>query len=185
MRIIAGIYKGKRLFTPNSDDVRPTSDRTRESLFNLLMHGDYEGYHLLGKPVADLCCGTGALGLEALSRGASHCLFIDQSKASLALAEKNARHLGAEDKASFHTIDIAQLPLAPRASSIVFLDAPYRSAFLPRTLAALIDKEWLLPHALVAVEQDKYEQPHEVNGLDLLDNRAYGKTALRIYQKTS
>ncbi len=130
MRIIAGTYKGKTLHSPEDDSVRPTSSRTRESLFNLLMHGDYEGYHIIGKPVADLCCGTGALGLEAISRGASHCLFVDQSKHSLAMAEKNAGHLGVISQSGFHLFDIAHLPVAPRASSLVMLDAPYHSSFL-------------------------------------------------------
>lgn len=182
MRIIAGSFKGKRLFTPQGDEVRPTSDRTRESLFNLLMHGDYEGFHILGKPVADLCCGTGALGLEALSRGASHCLFVDRSKASLQLAEKNAHHCGIAAQCAFHLADIAQLGNAPRPSSVVFLDAPYESAFLPRALDGLMAKNWLLPHALVVVEQSKFTPAIEVNHLNLLDDRAYGKTALRIYQ---
>lgn len=183
MRIISGIYKGKRLFTPADESVRPTSDMTRESLFNLLMHGDYEGFHIIGKPVADLCCGTGAIGLEALSRGAAHCLFVDQAKASLTLAEKNAQHVGAGAHAAFHLADIAQLGNAPRPSSVVFLDAPYHSAFLPRTLEALLAKNWLLPHGLLVVEQAKHEPAYEVNGLTLLDNRNYGKASLRIYQK--
>lgn len=184
MRIIAGTCKGKRLFTPAGDEVRPTSDMTRESLFNLLMHGDYDGFHIIGKPVADLCCGTGAIGLEALSRGASHCLFVDQAKTSLALAEKNADHLGVTDRSAFHLADVAQIGNAPRPSSVVFLDAPYRSHFLPRTMEALLTKHWLLPHGLLVLEQGKFEPAPEVNGLTLLDNRNYGKASLRIYQKT-
>lgn len=182
MRIISGIYKNKRLHTPADDSIRPTSDMTRESLFNLLMHGDYEGFHVIDKPVADLCCGTGAIGLEALSRGAAHCLFVDQSKASLALAQKNAEHVGATTKSAFHLADVAQLGNAPRPSSLVFLDAPYGSAFLPRTLDTLIEKNWLLPYALIAVEQSKFEPVIEVNQLNLLDNRSYGKAGIRIYQ---
>ncbi len=182
MRIISGTLKGKRLFTPANDEVRPTSDMTRESLFNLIMHGDYEGFHIIGKPVADLCCGTGAIGLEAISRGASHCMFVDQSKASLQLAEKNAAHCGVTAQSAFHLADVAQLGNAPRPSSVVFLDAPYNSTYLPRTLENLVAKNWLLSHALVVVEQSKFEPVHEINQLNLIDNRSYGKTALRIYQ---
>lgn len=182
MRIISGQFKGKRLFTPADDSVRPTSDMTRESLFNLLMHGDYEGFHIIGKPVADLCCGTGAIGLEALSRGASHCLFVDQSKASLALAEKNAVHCGVAAQAAFHLADVAQLGNAPRPSSIIFLDAPYGSQFLARTLETIIHKHWLLPFGLLCVEQSRFEPVLEIEGLSLLDNRHYGKAGIRIYQ---
>lgn len=182
MRIISGLYKGKRLHPPADDSVRPTSDMTRESLFNLLMLGDYDGFHIIGKPVTDLCCGTGALGLEALSRGASHCLFVDSTKASLALAEKNVQHVGATASSAFLLADIAQLGNAPRPASVVFLDAPYNSSFLPRTLDAIITKNWLLPYGLIAVEQSKFEPVIEVNTLKLLDNRNYGKASIRIYQ---
>jgi 16S rRNA (guanine966-N2)-methyltransferase len=182
MRIIAGQFKNKRLLTPEDDTVRPTSDRTRESLFNLLMHGDYAGYHLIGKPVADICCGTGAVGFEALSRGASHCIFVDQSQDALALAAKNAAHLGVEAQCQFIRADASQLGTAIRTSSLIFTDPPYRSPWIAGMLNALIEKQWLAPYGLICVEQEKHAPLYEHKQLTLLDNRNYGKAALRIYQ---
>ena len=222
MRIIAGQFKNRRLLTPDDRSVRPTGSRTREALFNLLMHGHYAGENIVGQPVADICCGTGALGLEALSRGATSCIFLDRD---VTLARKNAEAMIGRDQGSevrgqgrksegMHTMereaiqgiahevrggmgaalprtptntlflpaDAAHLPAAPHPVACVFIDAPYDSAFLRGTLTQLCERNWLLPEALVCVEQGKNEKIHEVSGLDLLDSRAYGKAGLRIYR---
>src|ERR1700744_698644 len=107
MRIIAGQFKGRKLLPPEGKDIRPTSDRTRESVFNLLMHGQYAGEAILGQHVLDICCGTGALGLEALSRGARIATFIDADKKSIELARKNALHCGVTNAAFFVQADAA------------------------------------------------------------------------------
>lgn len=179
MRIIAGQFKGRPLIPPKDQTIRPTSDRTRESLFNLLMHGSYAGRNIVGQPVADLCCGTGALGLEALSRGAASCLFLDRDPG---LARTNAERLKTGDLCRYLTGDIANLPAIDRPVSCLFLDAPYDTPFLSQTLAQLAPKGWLLPDALVCVEQGKHEPIHEAPGLTLCDQRSYGKASLRLYR---
>lgn len=182
MRIITGKYKGRSLFTPSDDSVRPTSDRTRESLFNLLMHGAYGGAHIIDQPIADICCGTGALALEALSRGASRALLIDKSTDAIALARKNAAHLGALDDCHFLTADATALPRAPFESKLVMIDMPYRSDSLPQAIESLAPKGYLATHALVVVEQAKFEDVYTLPDFTHLDTRDYGKCSLRVYQ---
>lgn len=182
MRIITGKYKGRSLFTPSDDSVRPTSDRTRESLFNLLMHGAYGGAHVIDQPIADICCGTGALALEALSRGASRALLIDISADAIALARKNAAHLGALDDCQFVTTDATALPRAPFASKLVMIDMPYHSETLPTVVLSLAPKGYLATHALVVIEQAKFEKTLDLEDFTHLDTRDYGKCSLRVYQ---
>jgi 16S rRNA (guanine966-N2)-methyltransferase len=182
MRIIAGKYKGRRLFVPEGRDVRPTSDRARESLFNLLMHGAYGGDAIIGQVVADLCCGTGALGLEALSRGAEKAIFVDQAKAALALAQKNAAHVGAEAQCLFIPADAAQLPKAPQPCALVMLDAPYHSPWLPRALKSVVEQGWLAAEGILSVEQARDEDGAQAEGLEMIDERRYGKAVIRLYR---
>ncbi len=181
MRIIAGAYKGRKLKEFGGRDIRPTSDRTRESLFNLLMHGAYGGRQVIGCHVVDLCCGTGALGLEALSRGARMATFVDQDKRSLALARDNAAHCGATAQAHFIQADAAKLPSAREPAQLVVMDAPYAS---PITLAAyesLRAGGWFAPGALFVVEQGSGGEAPTLSGAALVDERRYGKATLRIY----
>ena len=143
MRIVAGLYKGRRLAAPAGADVRPTSDRVRESVFNVLAHGlaDWHG-EIAGASVVDLFCGTGALGLEALSRGADHVTLIDRAGAVLAVARKNAA-LGIEaaKRVTLLKMDASQLAPPPRAAAapcaLAFLDAPYGAGLTVPALGSL------------------------------------------------
>ncbi len=182
MRIIAGQYKGRKLATPANDAIRPTSDRTRESVFNLLMHGAYAGEAIIGKHVVDLCCGTGAMGLEALSRGARMATFIDMNKHALELAKANVLHCGANAAAQFVTADATRLPAAREAAALVFMDPPYDAMILPQAYAGLRAGGWLVPDSLLVYEQFFATPTMELEGAELIDERKYGKAKVLVYR---
>jgi 16S rRNA (guanine966-N2)-methyltransferase len=182
MRIIAGAFKGRRLNAPEGDAIRPTSDRMREAVFNLLMHGKFGGEHIINRRVADLCCGTGALGLEALSRGASECMFVDADKTSLALAKANALHCNAVASSQFVLSDATRLPAARQPVALVLMDAPYADAITARAYQSLRAGHWFEPDALFVVEQPKTAEIPALPDTTLLDTRPYGKAQLLIYK---
>jgi 16S rRNA (guanine966-N2)-methyltransferase len=182
MRIIAGKFKGRRLATPEDQAIRPTSDRAREAVFNLLMHGAYGGQAIIDQPVVDLCCGTGALGLEALSRGAASCVFVDQDKKALQLAKDNAVHCGVAQVAQFIHADVAQLPAAREPVALVLMDAPYASPLLQPAYERLREGGWLRAGTLLVSELPKTATPPELNGATLGDARAYGKAQVCVYR---
>src|SRR5579871_6488550 len=134
MRIIAGKHKGRRIeIGKDAGDIRPTSDFAREAIFNILAHGTHglNGHTFEGQQVLDVFCGTGAFGLEALSRGAAQALFIDQSREALKTARDNAQRLHEETTADFLLADGAKLPLSKRSYSLIFLDPPYFAGLIP------------------------------------------------------
>lgn len=182
MRIIAGKYKNRRLFTPESDAIRPTSDRAREAIFNLLMHGKYAGENVIDAHVVDLCCGTGALGLEALSRGSRMATFVDNSKPSLELAKKNVTHCGANAQSHFILADVTKLPPAREPANLVLMDAPYATPLLLDAYHSLKTGGWLAPQALLVVEQPQDAATCTLPDAELLDARRYGKARLEIYR---
>ena len=185
MRIIAGAFKGRRLATPQGTDIRPTSDRTRESIFNLLMHGSYGGDAVIDQHVIDLCCGTGAMGLEALSRGASVATFVDKDPRSLELARSNVLHCGATANAHFLRSDAAQLgalPAGRQPAALVLYDAPYAAPILAPSYQRLVAGGWLAEGALIVAEQAKEAPIVALSGATLRDERSYGKTRITIYE---
>ena len=181
MRIIAGQFKGRKLIAPDGKDIRPTSDRTRESIFNLLMHGHYAGEAVMDQHVLDVCCGTGALGLEALSRGARIATFIDTDKKSLELAKENALHCGVTHAAFFVHADASKLPTAREPAALVLMDAPYATPLLSATYAALLRGGWLMPGALIVAEQERNAAIPTLEGAQLIDDRQYGKAKVLVY----
>jgi 16S rRNA (guanine966-N2)-methyltransferase len=182
MRIIAGQFKGRKLHPPEGKDIRPTSDRTRESIFNLLMHGQYAGENVMDCHVLDLCCGTGALGLEALSRGARIATFVDKDKRALELARANAMHCGVTALSFFIQGDITRLPAAREPVALVLVDAPYATPMLAPAYASLRAGGWLLPHALIVAEQPRDMAAPTLDGAELIDERQYGKPKVLIYR---
>ncbi len=182
MRIIAGAFKGRKLLPPQGDDIRPTSDRTRESVFNLLMHGAYAGEAIIGQHVLDLCCGTGAMGLEALSRGARIATFVDKDKKSLELTRSNLMHCGATNVGFLVQADATKLPPAREPVSLVLFDAPYDAAILAPAYASLKQNGWLAPEALIVAEQSRSTEIAALEGATLCDDRQYGKTRIIIYR---
>jgi len=179
VRIIAGSWRGRSIDVPPGSTVRPTSDRVREALFNRLAHSFTEiGFRLAGARVIDVFAGTGALGLEALSRGAAHAVFLDRSPEVIELIKRNAAKLGADDRATIMNADGAHLPRAAVACDLAFLDPPYGEGLIEPALKGLALQGWLKPGGLVSVETDASEVLADVAGYTLLDRRDYGRVAL-------
>jgi 16S rRNA (guanine966-N2)-methyltransferase len=179
MRIVAGSMKGRKLQAPGGRELRPTSERARESVFNIIEHGlaDWEG-ELAGASVVDVFCGTGALALEALSRGATHATLIDNSPASLAMAKKNAAHLGVWRETTLIKLDATRLPPPPLAAqapcAVAFLDAPYEKEMTQPALLGLTRKGWVGPGGLCVVEVAANEPLPLAPGFKQLDVRTWG-----------
>ncbi|MSP67014.1 MAG: 16S rRNA (guanine(966)-N(2))-methyltransferase RsmD [Alphaproteobacteria bacterium] len=151
MRIVAGSLKGRRLLVPTGRQVRPSADRLRESLFNVLIHGAL-GSAFQGARVLDAFAGTGALGFEALSRGAAHATFIEQDAAAARLIAGNAALLGLADACTILTADATRPPPAPEPCALVLLDPPYGSGLAAPALVALAAAGWIAASAVVTVE---------------------------------
>jgi 16S rRNA (guanine966-N2)-methyltransferase len=173
MRIVGGKHRGRRLEAPPDAAIRPTSDRAREAIFNVLAHAPFAHGALAGAAALDAFCGTGAMGLEALSRGAASCVFLDTDLAALRLAERNAKACGLGDRARFLLTDATRPPRPERAATLAFLDPPWDSALAAPALDALARAAWLAPGALVTVETGAGFVPPA--GFAMLDARRYGR----------
>lgn len=176
MRIVGGSLRGRVLRAPAGADTRPTSEKVREALFNILP--DVEGMQVL-----DLFAGSGALGIEALSRGAAHATFVDQAKAALGSVKANLRELGVESRATVISGDAVahagkHRPAAPWG--LVFIDPPYRSDLAVRSATALAN---LAEEAVVVIEHDRRNAPPEqIGSLLRTDERRYGDTMISFYR---
>lgn len=179
MRVVGGRHRGRRLGAPPGATVRPTADRVREALFNILVHGDLVPGGLDGARVIDLFAGTGALGLEALSRGAGHVVFIENGRAALTALERNIAALGEASRATVLARDATRPGgrVGPHAS-LAFLDPPYGRGLVGPALAALADGAWLAPDALVVVETAARDDLEPPVGFVEVDRRRYGATTL-------
>jgi 16S rRNA (guanine966-N2)-methyltransferase len=175
MRIVAGSHRGRRLETPPDQRIRPTSDRIRESLFNILHH-KLEGF--VGKHVLDGFAGTGALGFEALSRGAASALFVDKDRDALALARRNAASLGFAAQSDFRLADLTRPPQSVRRFDLVLLDPPYGLGLAGTALGALAAAGWLAPRAVAVIEADKSQPESIPEGFATIDSRDYGRTRI-------
>ena len=177
MRIVGGSLRGRRLRAPAGTRVRPTRVRVREALFDILIHGGMSR-PLEGAPVVDLFAGTGALGLEALSRGAAHLTAVESEADVRGVLRANIEALGCTDRATVSASDATSLPLATRTCDLALLDPPYRSGLAAPALGSLVDGGWLDDAATVVVEHgvdDPFEPPPT---LVLGNRRRYGRTAL-------
>jgi 16S rRNA (guanine966-N2)-methyltransferase len=176
VRIVGGRHRGRRLLAPPGETVRPTSDRAREALFNILCHGRLaaDGIPFAGATVLDAFAGTGALGLEALSRGAAEAAFIEQDREALATLRQNIAALGENAHSRIITGDAIRPPRAPLSCALAFLDPPYRSGVAAAALTALDAAGWLTPDALAVVELAARERLAPPAGFSLLDERVYG-----------
>jgi 16S rRNA (guanine966-N2)-methyltransferase len=180
MRIISGIWKNKRLIAPEGETVRPTSDRARQALFDMLWHAPWAGREVLdGAVVLDAFAGTGALGLEALSRGAARATFIEKDRAALAALRTNIANCKAE--AQVIAGDATKPPRPIQPATLVFLDPPYGAALLAPALAALDQAGWIAPGALICTELGQKDEVPETR-FTLLDDRSHGKARLLILQ---
>jgi len=175
MRIVGGTLKGRTLTTPQHEGVRPTSDRVRESVFNILAHaGSYPAIE--GARVIDLFAGTGALGIEAISRGARYCLFVESDTQSRALVRRNVEALGLTGVTRLFRRDATDLGPAGTmdAFDIAFLDPPYGKGLGERALAALAGGNWLKPGALCVLEERADTMLALPAGFEAVDRRTWG-----------
>ena len=187
MRIVAGRHRGRTILAPADDSVRPTPDRVRENLFNILAHGKLSvgGISLLAEArVLDVFAGSGALGLEALSRGAAHAVFLDQDLTALECINRNVAALGEEKRATLVQADACHPPAPskvrgdPAPRTLLFLDPPYQSGLAAPALAALADSGWLASDAIAVIELDQKDAFATPAGFTRADERRYGRTRL-------
>ena len=171
MRIIAGNFRGRRLLVPPGQAIRPTGERAREALFDVLEHG---APPVRGARFLDLFCGTGAVGLEAHSRGAAEVVLIEHDRAALKVAEANIARLGAPPRVRLLPRDASRLGPAPHPFDLIFLDPPYRSGLAGVTLGALARGDWLGGDARVIVELAATEDLDLPAGYTLERERRYG-----------
>lgn len=178
MRITGGTLRGRALHAPEGERVRPTSDKVRQAVFNILAHGEAR-LELGGARIADLFAGTGALGLEAISRGAAFCLFVDDDAESRALIRDNVEAFGLTGATKIWRRDAADLgPMSPGAGGpfeLVFLDPPYHKGLVTPALKSLRGG-WLAPGAIAVAEIAADEDAPSTDGFTVLDERAYGET---------
>ena len=177
MRIVRGSVGGRVLRAPPGADTRPTSEKVREAIFNILP--DVEGMQVL-----DLFAGSGALGIEALSRGAAHATFVDQGKLALTAVRGNVRELGLESRATVLSGDAVALAARHVPTSpwrLVFIDPPYRSDLAVRSATALAH---LAEDAVIVIEHDRRNAPpDQVGSLLRTDQRRYGDTMVSFYAR--
>ena len=183
MRIVAGQFKGRKLHTPRGSQTRPTSDRVKEALFNIL------GPPACDTLVLDLFAGSGNLGLEALSRGARHAVFVDNHRAARAATARNIGDLGLEDRCQLWLGDV--LKLVPKLDAKpepgfgwIFLDPPYATDLAEQTLALLAKGVRVTERTCIAVEHDRrLTLPLDLTNLTRTDQRSWGDTSISMYRR--
>ena len=176
MRIVAGQFKGRPLQAPKTDATRPTSDRARESLFNMIAHAPWAP-DLGGARVIDLFAGSGGLGLEAMSRGAGFCLFVETAHQAVSAIRKNIATLSLANRTRIHRRSAVDLGVRPESLAVpfdlAFLDPPYKKGLVEPCLSALSEGAWLSEDALMVVETAADETP-DLSGWDLVAERDSG-----------
>ncbi len=184
MRIVGGAWRGRRLATPRTETIRPTSDRLREALFNVLAHAYDDAAS--GARVLDLFAGTGALGFEALSRGATYALLVDDGTEARSVIRANIEAFGAEGITRLFRRDATKLgPVGPAgAFSLVFCDPPYGRDLAPAALASASAGGWLTEGALAVIEEAATSTVALPAGFAELERRAYGETVIILARHT-
>ncbi len=180
MRIIAGSRRGKKLLEPQDGATRPTSDRARESIFNILAHQKWVNADRplpMGARVLDLACGTGALAAEALSRGAAFALLYDNHAPALKIAAEN---VAVFDAAKVEYADLKNLPVSAQPFDLIFCDPPYGQGLAEAALKQLAEKGYLHENSLVMVETGATEKLDVPEGFRLLDQRRYGAALMHF-----
>ena len=179
LRIIAGQWRGRKLVAPAGDATRPTADRTRETLFSMLVSriGDFEGL-----TVADLFAGSGALGLEALSRGAASCLFVEQDAAALRALRANIANLQAQSQTEVRAGSVLALGPARAPLDLVLLDPPYGTGAGQVALDKLNRLGWIGPATWISLET-AYDEVPQVKGLEAVADRKVGRARLTLFRK--
>ncbi|AQS84337.1 MAG: 16S rRNA (guanine(966)-N(2))-methyltransferase RsmD [Acetobacter aceti] len=183
MRIIAGIRRGRTLRAPEGKATRPTADRVRQALFDMLLHAPWGGRDCVeGAHVLDGFAGTGALGLEALSRGADFCTFFEVDRPALAALRTNVRDCQMQDISRVQASTVLKPPRATTPCTLVFLDPPYGQSLPAQALTALTSAGWIAPGALIVTETGR-DEPAPVESADILAERAHGAARLWVWRQ--
>ena len=185
MRIVAGEFRGRRLAEPKSDRIRPTTDRNRETLFNILAHGG--AVDLVGARILDLFSGTGALGFEALSRGAKFSLFVEEDVEARGIIRSNMEAFGLNGRTKIFRRDAVRLgvPGTIEPFDMVFADPPYGKGLGEQALASAREGGWLKPGALAVLEEAETARFELPDGFELTEERPMGATILRFLRLAS
>jgi 16S rRNA (guanine966-N2)-methyltransferase len=184
LRIVGGRFRGRAISAPTGTLTRPTSDKVRESLFNILAHG-IEEFEIEGARVLDLFSGTGAFGLEALSRGAAYCLFVDDNADARGIIRENIEAFGLTGASKVWRRDATKLgaaaPMQP--FQLLFADPPYGKGLGERALAAAADGGWLASGAVCVLEERADVEPPIPSAFTLAEKRVYSDTAIYLLRK--
>lgn len=177
MRVITGSARGRRLETmPGEDVTRPTSESVKEALFSMIQ------FEIEGKRVLDLFAGSGQLGIEALSRGATSCVFVENNKSARDVVERNILHCGLQDRASIYLSDAASYAARNATYDIAFLDPPYHKNMIDKVLPLVAAK--MSSNGIIACETAKDEElPRSCCGFEVVKEKKYGKIKLTLYRK--
>ncbi|MBR72982.1 MAG: 16S rRNA (guanine(966)-N(2))-methyltransferase RsmD [Rhodospirillaceae bacterium] len=185
MRIIGGIRRGKKLVLPQGSITRPTSERNREAIFNILMHHSFDAIPIKESKILDLFSGTGALGLEALSRGARKLIAIEVNNDAIDCISTNIKSLGFTDKAKVIKADVCKLRVArndEKGCSFVFIDPPYGENLAHIAINQVSYGGWLNSRAIIIIELSTKVLFSQPKGFTLIDKRVYGKTQILFLQ---
>jgi 16S rRNA (guanine966-N2)-methyltransferase len=187
LKIVGGKHRGRAIAAPEGEKTRPTSSRAREALFNILAHANWAGANVHGGTspliearVLDAFAGSGALGLEALSRGAAHATFLDSDPTAIKLIGENLRKLGETASAKVIRADVTHPPPSREGCDLAFLDPPYRSGLAAPALTALAEAGWLKPGAIATVELAQAEELITPPQFEAIDERRYGAAKIVI-----
>lgn len=186
MRITGGTLRGRNLKAPEGLSTRPTTDRVREALFNILAHHDWGelGDPLDGAIVLDAFAGTGALGLEALSRGAARAFFFEKDRKALSVLRENITSLKLEKQTTILPLDVTKPPKTKEAASLLFLDPPYKKGLIPRAIVGLAAQGWVADRAMLITETAKNEKPEMPETCALLLEKTYSDTTICFWKMT-
>lgn len=175
MRIVGGLYRGRTLFTFEGQDIRPTPDKVRESIFNIIQHRVY------GSSFLDVFSGTGAMGIEALSRGAKSVVLNDKDRQSIKLINKNVEKIGAKEGVKVTNLDGVQLLSSSLEKyDIIYLDPPYKTELGVQALSVCANA---LKDDGIVIFEDEKEFDGEIQGLEIFDKRKYGRVRLTFFRK--
>lgn len=180
MRVISGKVRGLKLNTPKNEDVRPTTDRVKESLFNII------NPYIMESDVLDLFAGTGSLGIECLSRGANKCVFVDVSKESISIVKSNIKKARVENESTVLNLDfkdaINKLKIQNNKFDVIFMDPPYYKNMFIDALEKIAEVSLLKEDGIIIIEHDAKDKfPEEVKNLTQTKSKKYGNTALTFY----
>lgn len=182
MRIISGKHRGRKIISIEGKNLRPTMGVTREAIFNILAHGNFDNI-LSDAKVLDIFCGSGALSMESFSRGAASATLIDINQEHLDIAKENIKSLSEENNSIFLKADATKLPTAYKKHNLVFIDPPYNKNYSLDALISADNKGWLEDNALIIIETDHKEDITAPDNFTKLDERKYGHSKIHVLRK--